>query len=226
MRTGRDGKLSERPFRLEADGRPDIHDIYRCYDEGYTVVLNGIHWRSPVVGALCRELEADFQHHVGVNLYLTPRGAQGLRPHLDSHNVVIVQIHGVKEWRVGAAPRYEMKGIRLLVGRALVDPAFRARALNDADAAVAEFRGQIELPENVHVHCVENSAYDLTIVLPPPSQSLNERSQTIRDFIFSRTSSEEFAAGVDDDDVMPIHFPAEAEVAGGNHFGDPSRDGH
>lgn len=122
-------------------------------------------------------------------------------------------------------PRYEMKGIRLLVGRALVDPAFRARALNDADAALAEFRGEIELPENVHVHCVENSAYDLTIVLPPPSHSLNERSQTIRDFIFSRTSSEEFAAG-DDDDVMPIHFPAEAEVAGGNHFGDPSTDGH
>lgn len=104
VRTGRDGKLSERPFRLEADGRPDIHDIYRSYDEGYTVVLSGIHWRSPVVGALCRELEADFQHPVGANLYLTPRSAQGFRPHVDSHDVVIVQIHGVKEWCVGAAP--------------------------------------------------------------------------------------------------------------------------
>jgi ribosomal protein L16 Arg81 hydroxylase len=54
-----------------------------------------------VIGALCRELEADFQHRVGVNLYLTPRSAQGLRPHVDSHDVVILQIDGVKEWRVG-----------------------------------------------------------------------------------------------------------------------------
>lgn len=104
VRTGRDGKLSERPFRPGADGLPDIHHIYRSYDEGYTVVLNGIHWRSPVVGAMCRELEADFQHPVGANLYLTPRCAQGFRPHIDSHDVVIVQIHGVKEWRVGAVP--------------------------------------------------------------------------------------------------------------------------
>jgi lysine-specific demethylase/histidyl-hydroxylase NO66 len=104
VRTERDGRLSERPFPLVADGPPDIHRIYRSYDEGYTVVLNGIHRRSPVVGAMCRDLEADFQHPVGVNLYLTPRSAQGYRPHVDSHDVVIVQIHGVKEWRVGAAP--------------------------------------------------------------------------------------------------------------------------
>jgi ribosomal protein L16 Arg81 hydroxylase len=103
VRTGA-GQLSERPFPRGADGLPDIHQIYRSYDEGYTVVLNGIHRRSPVVGALCRELEVDFQHPVGVNLYLTPRGAQGFRPHVDSHDVVIVQVHGVKEWRVGATP--------------------------------------------------------------------------------------------------------------------------
>jgi hypothetical protein len=122
-------------------------------------------------------------------------------------------------------PRYEMKGIRVLVGRALVDPTFRSRVLNDADAALAELRGHIELPENVHVRCVENSADYLTIVLPPPSQALNERSRTIRDFIFSRTSNERELAGVDDNDVLPIHFLTETERAG-PHFGDPSHDGH
>jgi hypothetical protein len=122
-------------------------------------------------------------------------------------------------------PRYETKGIRLLVGRALVDPAFRSRVLDDADAALAELRGHIELPENVRVRCVENSADHLTVVLPPPSQALDERSRTIRDFIFSRTSSEEALVGVDDNDVLPIHFLTETERAG-PHFGDPSHDGH
>lgn len=102
VRTRSDGKRSERPFRLEADGRADIHDIYRSYDAGYTVVLDGIHWRSPAVGALCRGLEADLQHPVGANLYLTPHNAQGFRPHVDSHDVIIAQLHGAKEWRVGA----------------------------------------------------------------------------------------------------------------------------
>jgi ribosomal protein L16 Arg81 hydroxylase len=104
VRTGRDGTLSQHPFRLDADGFPDIHHVYRSYNHGYTIVLNEIHRRSAIVGAMCRDLEAEFHHPVGANLYLTPRNAQGFRPHVDSHDVVIVQIHGEKEWRVGATP--------------------------------------------------------------------------------------------------------------------------
>jgi Nitrile hydratase, alpha chain len=125
-------------------------------------------------------------------------------------------------------PRYEMNGIRVLVGRALVDPAFRSRVLDDADAALAELRGYIELPENVRVRCVENTADYLTIVLPPPSDALSERSRTLRDFIVTRTSTDVTvgAVGVDDNDIT-FHFgdigPADHDHA---HFGDPSSDGH
>jgi hypothetical protein len=125
--------------------------------------------------------------------------------------------------------RYEMKGVRLLVGRALVDPEFRARALADADAAVAELRDHVELPEGVRLRCVENSADYLTIVLPPPSTALPERSRTLRDVVFSRTSADlevVAAAGTDDNDVMPLHlgdpFSGDQDSA---HFGDPSHDG-
>jgi bifunctional lysine-specific demethylase and histidyl-hydroxylase NO66 len=104
VRTERDGTLVQHPFLLDGDGHPDVHHIYRSYDEGYTVVLNGLHRRSVIVSGLCSELEADFQCPVGANLYLTPRNAQGFRPHVDSHDVVIVQIHGDKQWRVGATP--------------------------------------------------------------------------------------------------------------------------
>lgn len=129
-------------------------------------------------------------------------------------------------------PRYEMKGIRLLVGRALVDPAFRSRLLDDADAALVELRGYVELPENVHIRCVENSADYVTIVLPPPSESLSERSRTVRDFIFSRTAQDVAVAavGVDDNDFLPFHSDfgqdAGTPTPDRSHFGDPSRDGH
>jgi hypothetical protein len=124
-------------------------------------------------------------------------------------------------------PRYEMKGIRLLVGRALVDPAFRSRVLADADAVLAELRGHIELPENVRVRCVENSEDYLTIVLPPPSGVLSERSQTIRDFIFSRTSADlTTVSGTDDNDVLPVFADFISSDHDSFHFGDTSHDGH
>jgi hypothetical protein len=110
-------------------------------------------------------------------------------------------------------PRYGTKGIGLLVSRALVDPAFRSQILKNADAALTELRlGHVDLPENVHVRCVENSTDYLTIVLPPPSDALSERPRSIRDFIVSRTSAEVAtlrAGGVvleADGDFLPTGF--------------------
>jgi lysine-specific demethylase/histidyl-hydroxylase NO66 len=99
------GSQSSRPFRLTDDGRPDIHDIYRSYSDGYSIVLNRIEGRSPAVGGICRRLEAEMCHRVGANLYMTPAHAQGVRAHLDAHDVVITQIHGVKNWRVSTEMR-------------------------------------------------------------------------------------------------------------------------
>lgn len=110
-------------------------------------------------------------------------------------------------------PRYGTKGIRLLVGRALVDPAFRSQILKDSDAALSELRlGHVDLPENLHVCCVENSDDNLTIVLPPPGDAQSERSRSIRDFIVSRTSAEMAALGAGpvvlnaDGDFLPTGF--------------------
>jgi hypothetical protein len=37
-------------------------------------------------------------------LYLTPRNGRGLLPHVDTHDVFILQLHGAKHWRVGDPP--------------------------------------------------------------------------------------------------------------------------
>lgn len=100
LRKEPDGRLSRRSFKLTFDGRPDIQDIYHSYSDGYTVVLDRIEARSPVVGALCRRLEADLHQRVGANFYLTPRGSQGSDLHVDSHDVIIAHVHGTKKWRV------------------------------------------------------------------------------------------------------------------------------
>lgn len=105
VRTDRDGTTSIRYFQLNASGIPDIQDVYRAYENGYTIVVNRIHHRSAPVALLCHTLESALHHPVGVNLYLTPRGGQGLGVHVDTHDVFILQLHGNKEWRIAAPPK-------------------------------------------------------------------------------------------------------------------------
>jgi len=100
VRTERDGSSSQRAIRLDGNGIPDIQDVYRAYSRGYSVVVNQVHCRSAVVALLCNALEATLHHRMSANLYLSPPDAQGFRPHIDTHDVFVLQLHGVKEWHV------------------------------------------------------------------------------------------------------------------------------
>ncbi|MFF2012365.1 cupin domain-containing protein [Streptomyces sp. NPDC058195] len=101
IRNDQKGNSSELAPRLHGNGTPDIQDIYRAYQEGYSIVVNGIHLRSAAVANLSRNLEGNLHHRVGVNMYLTPQRGQGFAPHVDTHDVFILQLHGVKHWHVG-----------------------------------------------------------------------------------------------------------------------------
>lgn len=101
IRSEQGGKISELEPHLHGNGTPDIQDIYRAYQEGYSVIINGIHLRSAIIANLSRNLEATLHHRVGANMYLTPQQGQGFAPHVDTHDVFILQLHGVKHWHVG-----------------------------------------------------------------------------------------------------------------------------
>ena len=104
VKTDRHGVLSEHKVQSTPNGVPDIQRIYREFRRGASVGINHLHRRSASVALLCSMLEADLHHPVGANLYLTPRNGQGLRPHFDTHDVFILQLHGVKEWYVSSPP--------------------------------------------------------------------------------------------------------------------------
>jgi ribosomal protein L16 Arg81 hydroxylase len=101
VKTFADGTVSRRVIPCTADRRADIHGVYKAYSDGYSVVVNRVHRRSASFASLCRSLERDLHHPVGGNLYLTPQAGQGFRPHVDTHDVFILQLEGVKEWSVG-----------------------------------------------------------------------------------------------------------------------------
>ena len=79
---------------------PDSDGIARAYADGATVVLQALHRTWPPLGEFCRDLAAELGQQCQVNVYVTPPGAQGFKPHHDTHDVVVLQVTGRKHWTI------------------------------------------------------------------------------------------------------------------------------
>ena len=77
------------------------------WERGATIVLQGLHLHRPELGAFCRSLERTLGHPTQVNAYYTPRSAQGLPVHHDTHDVFVLQVSGEKRWLV-YEPAFEL----------------------------------------------------------------------------------------------------------------------
>ena len=82
------------------NGQRDLEAVYRAYAQGWTILINGLHNRSAEIAKLSKQLGEAVSYEVGVNLYVTPANAQGFAPHMDGHDVFILQTSGCKQWRV------------------------------------------------------------------------------------------------------------------------------
>ena len=89
--------------RHEAANR--LEAIYRSYRAGATIVLNSVNERLEPLKRLERALHSELGSGLEMNVYLTPGGrVQGFKPHYDTHDVIVLQIYGTKEWGVYGAP--------------------------------------------------------------------------------------------------------------------------
>ena len=107
--------------QLTTDQTMNMAAIIKALDEKKSLLLINLHRLDPRVGALCRQIANDFREHglvlgkpVRANAYFTPPRAQGLDPHYDDHDVLVLQLHGSKRWRI----HHEVKWPR----RPMADP--------------------------------------------------------------------------------------------------------
>ena len=75
-------------------------EAMRLYAGGATLVLQGLHRIWPPLIDFARELGAELRRPLQVNAYLTPPGSQGFATHYDTHDVFVLQVDGVKRWRI------------------------------------------------------------------------------------------------------------------------------
>jgi lysine-specific demethylase/histidyl-hydroxylase NO66 len=82
-------------------GLVDARKVLALVDDGATVVLQGLHRSWPPIIELVARLERELGHPGQANAYLTPAGSQGFAPHVDAHDVFVVQTEGEKAWLIG-----------------------------------------------------------------------------------------------------------------------------
>jgi hypothetical protein len=85
-------------------GMADPARVFELFEQGATIVLQGLHRYHEPVTRFCRDLEVELGHPCQANVYITPPGAQGLELHDDPHDVFVLQAFGTKSWRCTRRP--------------------------------------------------------------------------------------------------------------------------
>lgn len=86
---------------VDIDDVADVDKVLDLVAGGATLVLQGLHRTWTPLRDFCRDLEDVSSHGVQANAYLSPAGAAGLAAHADRHDVIVLQLAGVKRWRIG-----------------------------------------------------------------------------------------------------------------------------
>ncbi len=68
--------------------------------DGSTLVLQALHRTWPPLVEFAAHFSSELGHPVQVNAYITPPQNQGFSAHYDTHDVVVLQVAGRKQWRI------------------------------------------------------------------------------------------------------------------------------
>jgi bifunctional lysine-specific demethylase and histidyl-hydroxylase NO66 len=127
---------SGRTGSREVSGIANPARVAALFEDGATIVLQGLHRWSDPVARFCRDLEVELGHPCQVNAYITPPGAQGLDLHEDAHDVFVLQAFGRKHWQVHEAPQEDERGpldVELTSGETIYMPAGTPHAARAQD---------------------------------------------------------------------------------------------
>ena len=87
-----------------SSGTVDPLQLAKQFENGATLVFQGLHRIIPALSHTCAVLGRHFSSRVQANAYLTPSESQGFRPHWDTHDVFVLQVSGRKRWFIYNSP--------------------------------------------------------------------------------------------------------------------------
>ena len=107
LRVARDGRDIPPSLYRKNDGDIDAVDARKFHEllrQNASVGLNAVQYYSPPVRRLASQIEIALEQRLSVNAYMTfgPGGAFAM--HYDSHDVLVLQVHGSKHWFIYDQP--------------------------------------------------------------------------------------------------------------------------
>jgi hypothetical protein len=100
----RDGVRVPRHFYTSGEGkRLNVRAFHELLPEGVSIVVDRVHRLIPKIRHLAVAVEREMKIHTGVNAYISFAKGGAFKPHWDVHDVLVVQVHGNKRWRVWKA---------------------------------------------------------------------------------------------------------------------------
>ena len=85
---------------VDIDDVAHVDHILEHVAGGATLVMQGLQRFWAPLARFCLDVEAGLGHAVQANAYLSPPSAAGLAPHADTHDVIVLQVVGSKQWDV------------------------------------------------------------------------------------------------------------------------------
>lgn len=87
-------------FSLDGKTLPETtgENWLKYFGKGATLIVNLVHELVPELAEFAAAIQAEIGHKTQINLYCSPPEQQGFDCHYDTHEVFILQIHGIKEW--------------------------------------------------------------------------------------------------------------------------------
>jgi hypothetical protein len=77
--------------------------FHKLATQGVSVVIKYISNSVPRIGHLAASIERELGIRAWVNAYLSLSKGGAFKPHVDTHDVLILQIYGIKRWRIWKA---------------------------------------------------------------------------------------------------------------------------
>ena len=77
----------------------DAQSLTEVTENGYTIIINGINKSLPLLEDICLYLSKYLNCSVQANAYFTPPKSTALPIHFDTHDVLVYQVLGTKDWK-------------------------------------------------------------------------------------------------------------------------------
>jgi ribosomal protein L16 Arg81 hydroxylase len=99
---------------IKPDGSLNLNQLYKAYQEGHTLIINGLQQYWQPLAQACLNVQYFLNHSVVANCYLSPPNSKGLMPHYDTHDVFVLQIEGSKQWYLHPSTDPSLDNVPLL----------------------------------------------------------------------------------------------------------------